>query len=166
METWQVQSCGLARKSGSLHMGVRGIGRAAEKEEGREAVGRFCGARMAPNPQPGTWCLPSPGLTQLGLGASTPSGSDRTVNAGRRPSPLRRVARQRWLSATQLWLSNKQLTPPSVTTSTVREAGVPGNAVAGMGPCQRQPSWDTDAQPGQAVQGLRLSGPSEKSGIY
>lgn len=56
-------------------MGVRGIGRAAEKEEGREAVGRFCGARMAPNPQPGTWCLPSPGLTQLGLGASTPSGS-------------------------------------------------------------------------------------------
>lgn len=80
METWQTQSCGLARKSGSLHMGVRGRGRAAEKEEeeGRETVARFRAARMAMNPQVGTWHLSSPGFAPLGLGATTPpnSGSD------------------------------------------------------------------------------------------
>lgn len=51
------------------------------------------------------------------------------MNAERRPSPPQKLARRRWLSATQLWLSNKQLTPPTVTTSTVLEAGVPGTRV-------------------------------------
>ena len=139
-------------------MGVRWGGREAEREEGTEAVGRFWVALLTPNPHPGTWHLPSLGLS----GAWEPPplhAQDQTVHADRRPFPPQGLAQQHWLSVTQLWLSNTKQIPPTVTTSQVQD--VEPHRCRALPTATR---LEHPPLPGQAVQALRMSGPSMESG--
>lgn len=71
------------------------------------------------------------------------------MNSERRPSPPQRMARLCRLSATQLWLSNKQLTPPSVTRNTVQEAGLPVTRVWSPGPANSSSAGIRTLYPGR-----------------